>query len=114
MSFIPVIKDEFSTSLLQSSVSHSEIILICWFAAQETYLHIIIIINIIFLSGFFDKFCLSLRWFWERPQDPHVEFELTPPIALQPQNAIELNPLTRHALARAEPEKDELSAFHIS
>ncbi len=45
---------------------------------------------------------------------PHVEFELTPPIALQPQNAIELNPLTRHALARAEPEKDKLSAFHIS
>jgi len=32
MSFIPVIKAEFSASLLQSSVSHdpSEIILICW------------------------------------------------------------------------------------
>ncbi len=43
---IPVIKAEFSASLLQSSVSHdpSEIILICWFAAQETF--IIIIINV--------------------------------------------------------------------
>ncbi len=31
---------EYSASLLQSSVSHdpSEIILICWFAAQETFL----------------------------------------------------------------------------
>ncbi len=38
---------EFSASLLQSSVSHdpSEIILICWFAAQETFL---IIINVEF------------------------------------------------------------------
>ncbi len=35
-----MIKAEFSASLLQSSVSHdpSEIILICWFAAQETFL----------------------------------------------------------------------------
>ncbi len=35
---------EFSASLLQSSVpqDHSEIILICWFAAQET----IIIISV--------------------------------------------------------------------
>ncbi len=33
---------EFSASLLQSSVSHdpSEIILICWFAAQETFFKI--------------------------------------------------------------------------
>ncbi len=32
-------KAEFSASLLQYSVSHdpSEIILICWFAAQETF-----------------------------------------------------------------------------
>ncbi len=38
-------KAEFSASLLQSSVSHdpSEIILICLFAAQETF---IIIINV--------------------------------------------------------------------
>ncbi len=45
MSFILVIKSEFSASLLQSSVSHdsSEIVLIYWFAAQETFL---IIINI--------------------------------------------------------------------
>ncbi len=37
-------KAVFSASLLQSSVSHdpSEIILICWLAAQETF---IIIIN---------------------------------------------------------------------
>ncbi len=36
---------EFSASLLQSSVSHdpSEIILICWFAAQDT---LMIIINV--------------------------------------------------------------------
>ncbi len=38
-------KAEFSASLLESSVSHdpSEIILICWFAAQETFFFIIII-----------------------------------------------------------------------
>ncbi len=37
------------TPLLQSSVSHdpSEIIIICWFAAQETFLIIIIVIFII-------------------------------------------------------------------
>ncbi len=36
-------KSEFSASLLQSSVSHdpSEIIIICWFAAQQTFLVII-------------------------------------------------------------------------
>jgi len=33
-----VIKVEFSASLLSVTVSHpSEIILICWFAAQETF-----------------------------------------------------------------------------
>ncbi len=44
-----MIKAEFSASLLQSSVSHdpSEIMLICWFAAQETFIIIIIIIIII-------------------------------------------------------------------
>ncbi len=44
--WIYVIKAKFSASLLQSLVSHdpSEIILICWFAAQETFL--IIIINV--------------------------------------------------------------------
>ncbi len=38
--YIPVIKAEFSASLLQSSVSHdpSELILICWFAAQGALL----------------------------------------------------------------------------
>ncbi len=63
-----MIKAEFSASLLQSLVSHdpSEIILICWFAAQETFI-IIIIIDIenscaasylcktIFFSGLFDE-----------------------------------------------------------
>ncbi len=45
MSFIPVIKAVFSASFLQYSVSHdpSEIILICWFAVQETFT---IIINV--------------------------------------------------------------------
>ncbi len=34
---------------------------------------------------------------------------------LHPQNAIDFKTLRRsHALAGAEPEKDELSAFHIS
>ncbi len=38
--FIPVIKAEFSASFLQSWESYdpSEFILICWFAAQETFL----------------------------------------------------------------------------
>jgi len=38
-------KAEFSASLLQSSVSHdpSEILIICWFDAQDTF---IIIINV--------------------------------------------------------------------
>jgi len=41
-------KAEFSASLLQSSVSHdpSEIILICWFAARETFLIIIDVENV--------------------------------------------------------------------
>ncbi len=41
-------KLNFQQPLLQSSVSHdpSEIILICWFGAQETFLLIIIIIII--------------------------------------------------------------------
>ncbi len=40
-----MIKAEFSASLLQSSVSHdpSEIILIYWFAAQDTFLIIIFV-----------------------------------------------------------------------
>ncbi len=45
---IPVIKAAFSASLiLQSSVLHdpSKIIIICWFAAQETFLIIIIVEN---------------------------------------------------------------------
>ncbi len=68
-SFISVIKAEFSASLLQSSVSHdpSEIILIYWFAARETFLIIINVENgcaasyfcgnrdAFYFSRFFDK-----------------------------------------------------------
>ncbi len=51
-------KAEFSASLLQSSVSHdpSEIILICWFTAQETFLIIIDVENscaAYYFCGFF-------------------------------------------------------------
>ncbi len=59
MYFIPVIKAEFYASLLQSSVSHdpSEIILICWFTAQETFLIIVIIsvktVVLLYLFKFF-------------------------------------------------------------
>jgi len=40
MLFIPVIKAEFSASLLESTVSHdpTEIILICKYSAQETFI----------------------------------------------------------------------------
>ncbi len=60
MKFISVIKAVFSASLLQSSVSHdpSEIILICWFAAQETLL---IIINVDNNGNFF----LRIVWWIE-------------------------------------------------
>ncbi len=60
-----MIKAEFSASLLQSSVSHdpSEIILICSFTAQETFLlllmlktvNIFVQIVIHYISGFFDE-----------------------------------------------------------
>ncbi len=65
---ISVIKAEFSASLLQSSVSHdpSEIIIIYWFAAQETFLIIISVQNSCaasyfcgnrsIYSGFFDEY----------------------------------------------------------
>jgi len=47
-----VIKAEFSASLLQSSVSHdpSEIILICRFDAQETFIILSILKTVIFCS----------------------------------------------------------------
>ncbi len=47
MLFIPVIKVEFSVSLLQCLVSRdpSEIILICWLDDQETFLTIINVEN---------------------------------------------------------------------
>jgi len=53
-----VIKAEFSASLLQSSVSHdpSEIILIWWFDAQETFM---IIINDVKKNEKCQTFCFS-------------------------------------------------------
>ncbi len=47
----------FSALLLQSSVSHdpSEIIIICWFAAQETFLIII----------FFENSCSATYFLWK-------------------------------------------------
>ncbi len=55
MKFIPVIKAEFSASLLQSSVPHdpSEIILIYWFAAQEKFLIIVSVIKTVVLLHIF-------------------------------------------------------------
>ncbi len=57
-------KAEFSASLLQSSVSHdpSEIILIYWFASQETFIIIISVNNSYAVSNFhrnFDNFFLE-------------------------------------------------------
>ncbi len=55
-----MIKEEFSASLLQSSLSHdpAEIILICWFAAQEFfYIFTCYYYQYLeyFFSGFFDE-----------------------------------------------------------
>jgi len=57
-----VIKTEFSASLLQSSVAHdpSEITLIWWFAAQETFLIIINVENSCAASFFCVFFHYSL------------------------------------------------------
>ncbi len=73
-----MIKAELSASLLQSSVSHdpSEIILICWFAAQETC---IIIINTknscaaLYFSVNHDAF-LSVKNLWriESSREQHL------------------------------------------
>ncbi len=66
MPFIHVTKAEFSASLLQSSVSHdsSEIILIFWFAALETFLIIINVDNSCAASYFLetDLFFRILWW----------------------------------------------------
>ncbi len=78
--FIPLIKAVFSASLLQSSVSHdpSEIILIYWFPAQETFLIIINVEN----SCAGKYFCenhetLSFRilWWTESSKEQHL-FEI--------------------------------------
>ncbi len=52
---IAAIKADFSASFLQSSVSHdpSEIILMCWFAAQDTFLIIMNVGNWCAASYFF-------------------------------------------------------------
>jgi len=57
-----VIKAEFSASLLQSSVSHYplEIILICWFAAQETSLIIISWKQLLLWKRW--NICLRIHW----------------------------------------------------
>ena len=62
-----MIKAEFSASLLQSSVSHdpSEIILICWFAAQETFMIIINVENSCVL--FF-----RIPWWIESSKEQHL------------------------------------------
>ncbi len=57
-----MVKTEFSASLLQSSVSHdpSEIILICWFAAKETFIIIINVENSL-LQIFVEMYTLSFQ-----------------------------------------------------
>jgi len=56
----------FLTSLLQSSVSHdpSEITIICWFAAQETFLIIIIIEIVVLLIIFVETIMQFIRILW--------------------------------------------------
>ncbi len=65
--FISVIKAEFSASLLQTSVSHdpSEIILICWFAAQETFLIIINVENSCAAQYFVETDTFYFPWFFD-------------------------------------------------
>ncbi len=58
---------EFSASLLKSLVSHnpSEIILLCWFAAQETCLSIINVENSYaasYFCGSHDTFFKTIWW----------------------------------------------------
>ncbi len=69
MYFIPVIKAEFLTSLLQSSVSHDplEIIIIFWFAAQKTIV-IIIIIMLKTAESIFFRF----PWWIESSEEQHL------------------------------------------
>ncbi len=72
-------KADFLASLLQSSMSHdpSEIILICWFAAQETFLIIVlktvVLLNIfaetvLFFEGFFDEYKRSKEQNWSETE----------------------------------------------
>ncbi len=58
-------KAEFSASLLQSSVSRdpSEIILICWFAAQETFIFIINVEIVVLPNSFVETFDSFLGFF---------------------------------------------------
>ncbi len=57
---------KFSASLLQSSVSHdpSEIILICWFAAQKTFLIIINVKTVVLLNIFVETIIYLFRFLW--------------------------------------------------
>ncbi len=62
-------------SLLQSSVSHdpSEIILICWFGAQETFL---IITNVENLNNFVETMIFfTIVWLIESSKEQHL-FEI--------------------------------------
>jgi len=64
MYFISVIKAEFSSSLLQSSVSHdpSEIILIWWFAAQKKTFIIIINVESSFVQFYFQDSLINRKF----------------------------------------------------
>ncbi len=65
-----MIKAEFLTSLLQSSVSHYplEIIIIFWFAAQKTIVIIIIIIMLKTAESNFFRFL----WWIESSEEQHL------------------------------------------
>ncbi len=66
--------DEFSASLLQSSVSHdlSEIILKCWFAAQERFIIIICVETSCSTNIFVETLII---WWWRESSKQHL-FEL--------------------------------------
>ncbi len=60
---------EFSASLRQSSVSHdpSEIILICWFAAQETFIIIIMLKGVVIIHVFVENVTIFFFYFFRIP-----------------------------------------------
>ncbi len=56
-------KAEFSASLLQSSVSHDplDIILICWFTAQETIIYVLLMLKTVQINIFVE---IMIHFFW--------------------------------------------------